>query len=33
MAIQSELLYREDLPINLRISGLSGKILTSEDYN
>ena len=33
MAIQSELLYREDLPINLRISGLSGKIRTSEDYN
>ena len=33
MAIQSELLYREDLPISLRISGLSGKIRTSEDYN
>ena len=33
MAIQSELLYREDLPISLRISGLSGKVRTSEDYN
>tara|TARA_R100001509_G_scaffold19658_1_gene10131 strand:- start:662 stop:2050 length:1389 start_codon:yes stop_codon:yes gene_type:complete len=33
MAIQDEFLYREDLPVNLRISGLSGKIRTSEDYN
>ena len=33
MAIQSELLYREDLPVNLRISGLRDKIKTPEDYN
>lgn len=33
MAIQDDFLYRQDLPVNLRISGLSGKIRTSEDYD
>jgi hypothetical protein len=33
MPIQDEFLYREDLPVNLRIGGLGGKIRTSEDYN